>query len=550
MSVLSEWRREWTTEAHAHRQRLTKNALQRNLREDVQRRVTSSSVSSSIAVVDCCWSRGQCPCDATPSVTTALAPYLFCALEDGVVCVINTSNFAKTYLFEDDSLHRREKERADRKETTPQHDTQRDRLVAIDCFPLQQKPKREVTATKQVAGQPTVADSEVISLLCTVVDGFVCTFTIDAVTISRARSHSLKASNVCRAIKLPADTDLSDRGSWKTFSIRFSQQGSRIIVLATSTGPPTRNPTAFSNTAGSRAGLIYTTFLCVLKRQENDANGVYAVEKQWTKVLPPNGDTTTELLCVTWWDDEESVILVVWSDGTVCLMDVALSTIAQSVIFSSAEDLRPGRVVTAVASPPSFQGAPASRTSTSTPSAVSATVTSGTSNCSRPTGLLAVVVDENIIVQFAVHSSLHKNEPTSSEEPPLKTQKVESPSQGEMDSPTLTLEPGPQTHCSEDIPIGDIAIFDCLLPHTLCVLLESGALLILDGTTVEVLYQRQLSRLFPSKVTRRATSGADGGSNDKRSGNSRECSFLLRPKDRPLTMCILEHNTAVILRAS
>ncbi|KAH8605578.1 hypothetical protein ERJ75_001589400 [Trypanosoma vivax] len=99
-----------------------------------------------------------------------------------------------------------------------------------------------------------------------------------------------------------------------------------------------------------------------------------------------------------------------------------------------------------------------------------------------------MVVDENVVVVFACCTLA---------EPPRKMAKSELVDANVGKGSALALHPMHQTYCSEDIPVRDVVLFDFLIPSALAVLLESGALLVLDAITMEPLATRSLPRLFP-----------------------------------------------------
>ncbi|KEG14496.1 hypothetical protein DQ04_00431000, partial [Trypanosoma grayi] len=183
MLAIHDWKRDWVTEGHAQRQYFARNSLQRSFRGDSQRRVTSSSAPSSVAVVDCCWARGHRTGGTPSTVVSPLASCLFCALSGGGVCILNTTNFAKTYLFEGDAQQRqgRKDDRGQKKDAPQQHDGRRERLVAIDCQLVARRTVKEEAVPRTAAkGATTGAADESVALVCAVVDGWLCTFAVDA----------------------------------------------------------------------------------------------------------------------------------------------------------------------------------------------------------------------------------------------------------------------------------------------------------------------------------------------------------------------------------
>ncbi|KAH8605696.1 hypothetical protein ERJ75_001589500 [Trypanosoma vivax] len=68
----------------------------------------------------------------------------------------------------------------------------------------------------------------------------------------------------------------------------------------------------------------------------------------------PSGSTNAELLHIAWWDSDDSVLLSIWSDGTVSLMHVTLEGIAHTSAFKGSAQLPISRVTAATALPPSF----------------------------------------------------------------------------------------------------------------------------------------------------------------------------------------------------
>ncbi|KEG06454.1 hypothetical protein DQ04_13841000 [Trypanosoma grayi] len=233
---------------------------------------------------------------------------------------------------------------------------------------------------------------------------------------------------------------------------------------------------------------------------------------------------------------------------------MALETIGGTCVFSSREEQMPGRVTRATSVPPAFQ-----------------VNSSGRSTVPREAGLVALVVDGNVVVVCTVHESpqLHvkattppppptttatateETETVGGEEPPLKSAKVEA-TEIVKQRRGLTLRPGHQTYCSEDIPIRDLALFDNFLPYTLAVLLESGAVVALDPATMELLYHRPLQRLFPPRGanTKQPPSDKRDAEAEKSVDTTRSGSYFFRPRERPLALCVMEHNTAVVLRPS
>ncbi|KAH9599574.1 hypothetical protein LSM04_006791 [Trypanosoma melophagium] len=539
MASIDDWRKECIAEDHVQRQYFARNALQRNFRGDVQRRVTSSSSSNGTAVIDCCWAKGHHTGGLLSTVSSALSPCLFCALSGDSVCILNTSNFVKTYLFESDTERRsRKSDQTSKKETSNQQESYRDRLTAIDCFLLPRAGARGGVApssTVVAGGRGTASATEESSVIvCAVAEGWLCTFDVDADTPTHARSVSVKVGTVHKAVELPSNDVLPSKGTWERMWIRFSAKGSRIVVVVTCKAPCGRSNTSFGNSNGEGEYIQHVARFCVLKRKEGGALDAYVVEKPWTHVLAASERNSAELLHVVWWDDDESMMLTVWSDGTVSLITLELKTIRYTSVFYSAMEQAPGRVTAATAVAPITQNS----------------VNGGRSGTPPQSGLLALVVDGNIVMVFTVYELLvsHEHATDNSEDAPLKAAKTEL-SENKIRRKALRLRPAHQTYCSEDILVQDLALFDNFIPYTLAVLLESGALLAFDTVTMELLYHRPLQRLFPAVGGKTRQQAQEKRDDTAKVENQCQCkNYFLRPRERPMAMCVMEHNTVVVLR--
>ncbi|PBJ68655.1 hypothetical protein TcG_04629 [Trypanosoma cruzi] len=543
MFAIDDWRRELTAEDHVQRQHLAKTSLQRNFRGDAQRRVTSSTASSNMAVIDCCWARGHRTGGASSSFSTALSNYLFCALSGGVVCILNTTNFMKMYLFEHDSSRRsRRDERAQKKDVSRQHDSRREGVAAIDTVLFPRRGKRESSVSITTSGT-ALEGEEFLSLVCASAEGSLCLFTVESEASSHTRSVSIKTGAVHKAVELPSDDAVPAKGRWEKAYIRFSPKGGRVVAVFSSMVPC--GATTVETNSFSLTGEIveYVTLFCVLKWKEGESIETFTVETPWTRIRAPSNAASAELQYVGWWDDDESVFLTVWSDGAVSLMGVHLETLAHTSIFCTPAERMAGRVsmVTAVPPIPQKKG-------------------SGRAFTYYQSGLVAMVLDENIVTVFTAHDSQQHYGTASEDGPPLKFAKLETTKGHTEPVREFTLRPGHHTYCSEDIPVSDIALFDNFLPYTLAVLLRSGALIALDTVTMELLYHRPLQRIFPSKGGKAASSiyekreaaiVGDGGNSSGNGGCVSEgMSYFMRPKERPMTMCVVEHNTVLLLRPS
>ncbi|RNF08778.1 uncharacterized protein Tco025E_07080 [Trypanosoma conorhini] len=540
--VIDDWRRELTAEDHVQRQHLAKTSLQRNFRGDAQRRVTSSSASSSMAVVDCCWARGHRAGGAAPALSTALSTYLFCALSGGALCILNTTNFMKMYLFDGDSSRRnRSDDHAQRRDASRQHDSRRERLAAIDSVLLPQRGKKEPAASG------TTPEGDEFSLLvCAAAEGWLCLFTVEPDASSHTRSAGVRTGAVHKAVELPSDDAGSGKGTWEKAYVRFSPKGRRVVAVVSARVPCSKAATAPSSFALAGESVEYVTLFCVLKWQEGEALETYAVESSWTSVRAPSRSASAGLKHVGWWDDEDSTLLTAWSDGTVSLLDAKLETVAHTSIFSTPAEEVAGRVSMVAAAAPGAQSKGSS----------------GRVFAAQQAGLLAMVLDGNIVMVFTVHDPQQHCGAADEEGPLLKVARLETTKGRTETGGEFTLRPGHHTYCSEDIPVADLALFDNFIPYTLAVLLQSGALLALDTVTMELLYHRPLQRLFPPRGGRavqqtgdkhQAAVAGDGKASRSSTSSGRgtdSANYFIRPKERPMAMCVVEHNTVVFLRPS
>ncbi|ESL09412.1 hypothetical protein TRSC58_02865 [Trypanosoma rangeli SC58] len=541
--VIDDWRRELAAEDHVQRQHLAKASLQRNFRGGAQRRVTSSSASSDMMVVDCCWARGHRSGGASPALST----YLFCALSGGALCIFNTTNFMKMYLFENDlSRRNRKEEHAQSKVISRQHDSQRERLAAIDSVLLPCRGKREPAVPGTVSGS-TPEGEEFLSLVCATAEGWLCLFTVEPDAPSYTRSVSVKTGAVHKAVELPYDDAVSCKGTWEKSYIRFSPRGRRAVAVVSARVPCSKATTALNGCVLVGESVEYVTLFCVLKWQEGETPETYTVETSWTRVRAPSNSAWVGLKYVGWWDDEDSTLLTAWSDGTVSLLDIKLETVAHTSIFCTPAEEVAGRVSVVTAVAPSAQNKGSGRPPTS-----------------QQAGLVAMVLDGNIVMVFTVHDPRQHRATANRDGPPLKAARLETTRDRTEPGSEFTLRPGHHTYCSEDIPVVDLALFDNFIPYTLAVLLQSGALLALDTLTMELLYHRPLQRLFPPRGGKTAQQAGDkqqtavvGDGRDSRSSNSSTTgrgaegvNYFLRPKERPMAMCVVEHNTVVLLRPS
>lgn len=495
-SVTEGWKWDLGSEEYTDRATITRNSIQRLTKKDVVRQVTSSSSPSEVSVTDCVW---------LPSQSAALPTFALCALSNGTVCLLNTVNLSKMYLFEDSNEVLKDakgsaKEEADIAGNSNGVD-RRSQYVALDCF-AEQETSGAVLGSKEGATCPPE--------VCVAMDGWVQVSVLDTSSLSE-----LKRLRKGSATKVVAYPPLPNGAKWCRPTVRFDPSGRRVLaVLPTSQEGIARDP------ATMECSPEYHAFITVLKKSEPGAGKLACVvEVAWADLneLRPattsmmRGSSTAVRYC-GWLD--ETFVLCVWSDGLVQVLDSA------SLCCTAECDLLERGSATTIKK--------ATATGVFT---LANALPRQTYRCagSPAKAVLAVALDDTVVSTFTVHLTEH----TSVAGLKRARDGVEDGSGGRRY--LLRLHPTPQTFCSEENPVVDVSLIH-VFSWTLCLLLESGALLFLDAMTLEVLAYRPVPRLDNAPVLKAGATGASSG-------------VFCRVIGKPFSASVIEHNTITLLKA-
>ncbi|CCW61033.1 unnamed protein product [Phytomonas sp. EM1] len=495
LAAEEEWRGDFVSDIHQERKTMTKNSISHYVKREVKRRVSSFSSSEQIFITDCCWASFP-----------GLQSFIFFGLSNGCVCLLNTANLLKTYLFrepEKDSGHELKGHHTrDLKGERPKVEQQRPmQLVAVDCAPLDAgssiHPLLSVSTSTSTA---TIRNQRCI--LCVILDGWVQLCHIDNST-STSELRRPPRGLPSKMLELPRDI----QQNVLIRQVRFSPSADRISVFQTYL--------VNKECVGEEARKAVVSSVTVLKREVSSLASGYLVEFSWRQVQPPRGFTThTDLIRFWGWWDEES-FLCVWSSGWLQLLRVKDLTILSETRLLPSARTHSLLLVTA------------------TPCTASSVVT----EC-RPVAaearmfFLAVALENNVVMTFNVNLV----ETEARQEASGKM--GEDTFDFEKRARTLIIKQTQKTFYTEDIPVSSLALFH-VHSWTLCMGLESGAVLFIDAMTMDLLVHRALKREGSAFG---AQTWGDRGYVTNRP------SFSCLPLGKPLNVVVWDHNMATILK--
>ncbi|KAG5500903.1 hypothetical protein GH5_04489 [Leishmania sp. Ghana 2012 LV757] len=431
--MLDQWKLDAESEDHRSRRDMTEKSITRYVKGEVERQVTSSSTSSSVFVTDCTWIMGA---------SVAQPSYLCCGLSNGSVCLLNTANLSKIYLFEADRNFRtslRDSDRGGQVQGRERASSVSQQLVAV--------------ATHTV---PAGTDSAAVQvLLCLTLDSVVCVCPMDMLAVLERKKVS--RSDLAKVKPYPGvavDAVLHS-------SVQFNSKGNSILALLCIKEE--------SSVASGASSIRY----CVAVLSSPDATvtlqSKYACDRGWHTLAYPcaGGESRfgapVELCYCGWWTAD--TLVCVWSNSALQFLHAAeMQVIAEGrLLRHCASD----RVTNATVTRPGAGDA-----------------SDGVSG-----GLVAVVLEHNIAASFYVtvrHSAGYDEE--------LKRHCGEAPF-------AVSMIPTMQTYCTEDIPVRELHLVRSF-SWTVVLLLESGALVFLDAETMRLSVHRAVNRLRPPDTDR------------------------------------------------
>ncbi|AYU79896.1 hypothetical protein conserved [Leishmania donovani] len=422
-----QWKIDLESEDHRSRRDMTEKSIARYVKGEVERQVTSSSTSSSVFVSDCTWIMGA---------SVAQPSYLCCGLSNGSVCLLNTSNLSKIYLFEVDRDSRR---------------SQRD----SDRGGQGQGPGRVSAASQQLVAVATHTVSAgtnpaaVQTLLCMTLDNVVCVCPMDMSTVLERKKVS--RSDMAKVKPFPAVA----AGAVLHSSVHFNSKGSGILALLCIEQESSAAPGASS--------IRYCAAVLSSPDETVTLQSKYASEDDWHTLAPPSagGDSRpgapVELCYCGWWSAD--TLVCVWSNSALQFLQAAgMQVVGEcGLLHHCTSDAVTNATVTRPGAAEASDGA--------------------------SSGLIAVVLDHNVAASFYV--TVRHSASASAQEP--KRHRIEA-------FLTVTLTPTMQTYCTEDIPIRELHLVRSF-SWTIVLLLESGALVFLDAETMRLSVHRPVNRL-------------------------------------------------------
>ncbi|KPI85204.1 hypothetical protein ABL78_5749 [Leptomonas seymouri] len=474
--MLDQWKMDLESEDHRARRDMTEKSIARYVKGDTERQITSSTTSSAVFVSDC---------TSIMSSSVAQPSYLCCGLSNGSVCLLNTSNLSKIYLFEVDRDPRAVLRDAERRSSTSHGSgpSATQQLVAVATHLIGASGS---TTTVTAAGQ---------LLLCVTLDNVVCVCPMDMSTVLERKKVS--RSNMAKVKPYPPMKSESVLYS----SVQFNSKGNRIAVvvgLAQDEGSPLQSTS--SGVQHCVAVLTSTDDAATLQSQ-------FTSEGEWHTLIPPKGQTTAAdasalVLCYCgWWSAD--VLVCLWSNSCLQLLhaDDMMVVGECRLLRHCAADA----VTNATFSRPS-----------------SAETSAGLSS-----NIVALVLGHNVAATFYVTSK----KAGSVEAPDLKRARSEL-------TFSLSITPTQQTYCTEEIPIREVQLFRSF-SWTLLLLLESGALVFLDVESMKLSVHRAVNRLRAPDADRYHTSAS----------LSLPKHYFCVVSGKPFTAAVVEHNTAILLKA-
>lgn len=422
--MLDQWKMDLESEDHRTRRDMTEKFIARNIKGETERQVTSSSTSSAVFVSDC---------TCIMSATAAHPSYLCSGLSNGSVCLLNTSNLSKIYLFEVD----RDPRSAPRGGASAAQ-----QLVAVATHAI--VPGGTVSGAA-ATGASGAATGQL--LLCMTLDNVVCVCPMDMSTVLERKKVS--RGDVAKVKPYPSTKSATVLYS----SVQFNTKGNRIVAVL-----------GLSQEAAS-SGVRHCVAVLSTPDDAATLQSRFACEREWHTLVAPMPPAAAEApppleLCYCgWWSVD--VLVCLWSNS--CLQ---LLRAADLVVVGECRLLRhcaADAVTNATVSRPS-----------GTDVAESATL-----------NIVALVLRHNVAATFYVTS---KRAAEAVEAPGLKRARSET-----VPSLSFSVCPTLQSYCSEEIPIREMHLVRSF-SWTLMLLLESGALVFLDVETMRLSVHRAVHR--------------------------------------------------------
>lgn len=465
------------SEDHRARRDMVEKSIARYIKSETERQVTSSATSSAVFVTDSTF---------IMSASVATPSYLCCGLSNGSVCLLNTSNLSKIYLFEVDRDPRAASRDGDRRggPSAGQH-----QLVAISTHILAPSSPPPPGAASAASGQQL--------LLCLTLDNVVCVCPMDMSTVLERKKVS--RSDMAKVKPFPP----LKAASVAYAATQFNPTGTRVVAVL-----------ALSQTESTATGVNAVQY-CVAVLSTTDAaptlQSNFTCADDWHTLAPPTAPATDappiELCYCGWWSTD--VLVCLWSNSCLQLLRGAdMAVLGECRLLrhcacdavTQATISRPGSVDTA-------DGA--------------------------TTNIVALVLQHNVAATFYVTAK--KAATAELSEPEMKRARGEVP----LPLPLLlSVSPTLQTFCTEDIPIRELYLVRSF-SWTVAVLLESGALVFLDVETMKLSVHRPVNRLRAPDADR-YHAGAS---------LTLPRHFFCVLHGKPFSAAIIEHNTAILLKA-
>ncbi|KAG5475252.1 hypothetical protein LSCM1_03363 [Leishmania martiniquensis] len=427
--MLDQWKLDVESEDHRSRRDMTEKSITRYVKGEMERQVTSSSTSNSVFVSDCTWIMGA---------SVAQPSYLCCGLSNGSVCLLNTSNLSKIYLFEADRSCRtlpRDKDRGGQVQGRGPLPCVSHQLVAV------------ATHIVPAGANPAAVQA----LLCMTLDNVVCVCPMDmSAVLERKKVSRSDMAKVKPYPAVAADAVLHS-------SVCFNSKGNSILALLCIEEESSVAPDV----------PLIRYYAAVLSSPDASVTlqSKYACEKEWHTLAPPcaGGDvhcgTPVELCYCGWWSVD--TLVCVWSNSALQFLNAAeMQVMAESRLLQHCAS---NAVTNAAVTRPGAEDGPDGASA----------------------GLVAVVLEHNVVASFYLTVRLSASHDGEERQRHC----------GEA-AFAVTIIPTIQTYCTEDIPVRELHLV-CSFSWTIMLLLESGALVFLDAETVRLSVHRAVNRLRP-----------------------------------------------------
>lgn len=322
-------------------------------------------------------------------------------------------------------------------------------------------------------------------LLCVAMDGSVQLCVVDTTSMSELRKLNKGSSRQVLPFPTMADGALID------VSVRFSPSADQVLAVV---------HYGVTSESSSEGSTTVTRFCCF----KHDDEATAAVEvSRWSAFSAEREQCGAVLRYCGWWDDQK--LLCVWSDGIVQLYDGHTgNACGEAQLFG--HGLR-NCVTLATAT----NGIPSVR-----------------SEADSQMGYLSVAAGYNIVITVAV---------CTMDVSCGKRVKTEGGAVATAGSQRILLRPTQQTYCTEDVPIRHIALFHSF-SWSVCILLESGAVLFVDAQTMELLVHRPVRRIGPTHADYQPAHAPALVRRD----------LFLNVMGRPLSIAVIERNTVTLLK--